>query len=857
MQNNSTIIKCLIDNPNQDTTLRQYQIDSKSDIFKTWETTKSILFQMPTGTGKTRLFASIIKDIREMSVKLKIIPQPRILVLAHRTELIEQISNTLQNKYHIICGIIKSGFLENADAIVQVASVQSLSRRLERWSDCAFQYIIIDEAHHALASTYMKVCKTFPNAHMLGVTATPYRLSGESFRKLFGKLITSMPVQKFIEQGYLSDFNYYSIPINSQLQFNIDNISKFGTDGDYLERELIEICDNHKIRAKLVKSYLTYANGKRGIVYTINKQHNRNVANQYREQGLRVADIDSDTPAEERQRIVREFKIGNIDIICNVNIFSEGFDCPDLEFVQLARPTQSLSLYLQQVGRALRIAEHKSRAIILDNVGIYNKFGLPNKPINWFQYFNFSECNALKISAKHFAKGQRMLPRKIEENDENMVLIEGKQYSEEITDVEKYNILGIISSMEQYPIGMDIDSSFKLMMEHFYPNSTTYEFLVLLGPTCYNSLDSYVADMEEMYGIDEDGEVVNENSDNGRALFYTYRYEYNNRYGVCRLKRPFSNLTQIKNIIASISNPKFTDYFDVIIDPIYDSLEVPNNCQNIIFCIDCKYGIMNAYKNTEIAPCIYDEIDEIPQLGYIVAKNGKYGVIMHNGVFKIPLIYDDIIPVDLNKKLFICLKNGKFISLIDSTEIYKMTDIIGQLTEKYFVSKFNISDYRGLIYSITNKEGEILFPTFADYIFINDNSEICFQYKSRCIYTDMNLNYIKTEKQETLQKHLLPDFYFKPKVKNSLHIESCPMKPKENSPLGKANIQSSQIRNHTFKTTEEKTVARSKRHIKRMANLLEKQIDIEKQANTETNIKKGQTDNASTKKKRPRIIRIK
>ena len=121
----------------------------------------------------------------------------------------------------------------------------------------------------------------------------------------------------------------------------------------------------------------------------------------------------------------------------------------------------------------------------------------------------------------------------------------------------------------------------------------------------------------------------------------------------------------------------------------------------------------------------------------------------------------------------------------------------------------------------------------------------------------MNLNYIKTEKQETLQKHLLPDFYFKPKVKNSLHIESCPMKPKENSPLGKANIQSSQIRNHTFKTTEEKTVARSKRHIKRMANLLEKQIDIEKQANTETNIKKGQTDNASTKKKRPRIIRIK
>lgn len=865
MQNNSNIINSLVDIASEDLSLRQYQITSKSDIYKTWAITKSILFQMPTGTGKTRLFASIIKDIRNISVINRVIPQPRILVLAHRTELIEQISNTLQNKYHIICGIIKSGFLENADAVVQVASVQSLSRRLNRWSNCSFQYIIIDEAHHALASTYIKVCKTYPNAYILGVTATPYRLSGEGFRKVFGKLITSMPVQKFIEQGYLSAFSYYSIPTYSQLQYDINNIAKFGADGDYLERELIDICDNAKIRAKLVKSYLTHAKGKKGIVYTINKNHNKNVAEQYREQGLRVADIDSDTPADERRRIVAEFKIGKIDIICNVNIFSEGFDCPDLEFVQLARPTQSLSLYLQQVGRALRIAEHKSRAIILDNVGIYNKFGLPNKPIDWLRYFNFSDNNIHKIDAKSLHGAKNIIPHKIDESDENMVLIEEAICPEINIDNEKYDILSVISSMEQYPIGMDIDISFKLMMEHFDIKSSGYDYQLLLGgPTCYNSLEEYVIDMEDLYGIDENGEVIDENSDNGRCLFCTYRYEYNNKFGVCRLKRPFCGLNEVKTIIASDSNPKFSNYFDLIIDPIYDTLETPNSCQHIVFCINGTYGIMNAYKNTEVASCIYDEVDEFTHLGYIVAKNGKYGVIMYNGNIAIPLKYDDIIPVDLEKRLFICLKNGKFLSLINFKEIDRMTECIGQLSEEYYISRFNIDDYNGLICAITNKNGEILFPTFADYIFKTDDNEICFQYKSRCSYTDMSLNYIRTEKKQHPQKHLIPDFYFPKKVKNKQTAVKIQDETKENKQHGNIVILEPTNRESILCSNNKKTNIRSKRHTKRISNLLEKldaklgkQDDSNNYKNIDPNSNEKQLNNTSTKKKRPRIIRVK
>lgn len=752
---------------NDDSLLRPYQTNSKLDIYQAWKSSKSVLFQMPTGTGKTRLFVSIIKDIRKISVAKKIIPQPRILVLAHRTELIEQISDTLQSKYHITCGIIKSGIKENNDAIVQVASVQSLSRRLARWQDIPFQYIVIDEAHHALAATYKKICKTFPNAYILGVTATPYRLSGEGFRKMFGKLVTSMPVQSFIEQGYLSAFKYYSIPLNSKLQYDINNISEYGADGDYLERALCEICNTGHIRAKLVKAYHTYAKGKKGIVYTINKQHNKSVAEQYRAEGLRVADIDSDTPSEERKRIVNDFKNSKIDIICNVNIFSEGFDCPDLEFVQLARPTQSLSLYLQQVGRALRTSPNKSRAIILDNVGIYNKFGLPNQLIDWQRYFNLSENSLTRIISKAITNSATNT-RKIKESDEDMILIKETSQNTEDSVNERYSLLGTISTMEQYPIGFNI-------------NITKREFMLYFSRSYYESLDEYICDMESEYAFDDDGNI-DECSHNGRALFYTYKYEYNGKYGVCRIKDSFSSLYAIRNHISLNTASKFTDYFDIVLEPIYDKLAVPNSCQFIVYCIEGKYGVIDSNSNRDLISCIYDEIEEFPYIGYIVSKKGKYGIIGYNGEFSIPMKYDDIFLVDPLKKWYICLKNGKLISLINSKEIHRMTECVGNISENYYISKFNINDCNSLIYAITNKDGEILYPTFADYIFFTENKdEICFQYKSRCIFTDPDLNSIRVENGIYHKKHLIPDFYFPKRLKKKQQVHEKQKQPKTNN----------------------------------------------------------------------------
>ena len=326
------MISKLIKISDNDKSLRPYQINSKKEIYEAWRSTQSILFQMPTGTGKTRLFTSIMKDIELTNNQITANSKIRILVLAHRAELISQIADTLQ-KYHLKFGIIKSGILENSDATIQIASIQSLSRRLSRWKNTPFNFIIIDEAHHALANTYKTICSSFPNAKVLGVTATPYRLNGESFRILFGKLITSLPVQEFINLGYLSNFQYYSIKPTTEFQYELDNIRHYGINGDYAENELMNICDKKTIRAQLIKSYKQYAEGKKGIVYTINKTHNKHIAQQYENIGINVATIDSDTPTKERVRIVNDFKCGKIQIICNVNIFSEGFDCPDIEFI--------------------------------------------------------------------------------------------------------------------------------------------------------------------------------------------------------------------------------------------------------------------------------------------------------------------------------------------------------------------------------------------------------------------------------------------------------------------------------------------------------------------------------------------
>ena len=364
--------------------LRPYQMELKHDVYNQWDRINDVMLQMPTGTGKTIVFVSVVRDILNWCTLNH--PESKILIVAHRKELIEQASNKLGKISH---GVIQSGKPMHLSRPVQVASIQTfMSRRnYDTMRRERFDFIIIDEAHHSMAPGYQKLWTMYPNSKKLGVTATPWRMNHSGFTALFSNIVLSKNIEWFVKNGYLSNYDYISIRKNSDMQHQINNISRYGVDGDYLDSELSELFDKDKIRAGLYKSYKKYAAGKKGIVYAIDRQHAANIRDLYAVNGVRVCMIDGTTPASERNELISLFRQGAIEVIVNVNIFSEGFDCPDIEFIQLARPTKSLSLYLQQVGRALRISANKTSSIILDNVGLYNRFGTPMANRHWKHHF--------------------------------------------------------------------------------------------------------------------------------------------------------------------------------------------------------------------------------------------------------------------------------------------------------------------------------------------------------------------------------------------------------------------------------------------------------------------------------------
>ena len=408
--------------------LRDYQREMLGRINEAWKSCRSVMVQMPTGTGKTVLMTEAIR-----SEKRKVKGEKcRILVVAHRRELIEQIQDQIKRTEEQDFEIIRTegqkvldrrteGQIDldrrtegqkNKDRraeeqVVYVESIQKLARAKEGDPLFAmnFSLIIVDEAHHAVAKTYRTLWEMWPEAKFLGLTATPCRLSGEGFGDLFDVLLQSEDIQWFIDKGWLSDFEYVSARPDSLMMHQIGGLQKRGADGDYQTKEMATVMDVPESIAHLYDSYEAFAQGKKGIVYAINQEHARHIAAYYQSKGVNCAVIDSTTPAVERAKIVEAYKTslwgqaprqsatwglapevsrkGQVDVIVNVDIFSEGFDCPEVEFIQLARPTLSLNKYLQQVGRGMRVSEGKECVLILDNVGLYQMFGLPTDARDW------------------------------------------------------------------------------------------------------------------------------------------------------------------------------------------------------------------------------------------------------------------------------------------------------------------------------------------------------------------------------------------------------------------------------------------------------------------------------------------
>ena len=448
--------------------LFDYQEDMKSRIEKALCLHRSVMAQMPTGTGKTYLLTAVIGSFVRANSKAK------VWIVAHRRELVSQIDETVR-KFHSYSSATSSLL-----SSVKAMSIQWLMRHYDEIEEEP-GLIVIDEAHRALAKTYKEMWERFPKAKFLGLTATPCRLNGKGFIDLFDVMVQSWDVPEFISKGRLATYDFVSIKSDGVTQRLIDSLQKRGADGDYQNKEMDMLLNKKPSIERLYRSLEEFGKDRKGIVYAINISHANAIAEFYREHGIAAVAIDSKTPSSLRKELIERFKASSntsqyfskthpssltlkggstafpkplspqgtgdvtalrcseplrskvggpskvspdcagwdrlgatclrpadgaadrladgatpIQVLVNVDIFSEGFDCPDVEFVQLARPTLSLAKYLQMVGRGLRVAKGKKNCVIIDNVGLYRVFGLPSQVWNWNAMFE----GKLKVGKK-------------------------------------------------------------------------------------------------------------------------------------------------------------------------------------------------------------------------------------------------------------------------------------------------------------------------------------------------------------------------------------------------------------------------------------------------------------------------
>lgn len=325
---------------------------------------------LPTGGGKTVTFAYMVRGAVNKG--------NRVLILAHRVELIKQAAATLR-QFGIHPGFISPKFTPDFTSPVQCAMVQTMINRLHLYEH--FDFIITDECHHVASRTYLDIINYYSGAFQLGVTATPERLDGKGLGKDHGGVYDSIVVGpstgELIERDKLSDYRIFEPPAGGVQMFGVKKQM-----GDFNKKQSAEKVDLPTITGCAIDHYEMKMRAKPGVAFCINKQHALNVAADFRSRGWVSYAVSGDTPADEREDILEG--IGNgIDVVTSCDVISEGTDIPAIAGAMLLRPTQSLVLYLQQVGRTLRKYPGKGRAVILDHVGNWERHGLPCWDREW------------------------------------------------------------------------------------------------------------------------------------------------------------------------------------------------------------------------------------------------------------------------------------------------------------------------------------------------------------------------------------------------------------------------------------------------------------------------------------------
>lgn len=350
--------------------LRDYQQEGVNALRQRFRAgDRNVLYQLPTGGGKTVVFSYITEGASRRG--------NRVLILVHRQELIRQTSASLDD-IGVPHGIIAPGFTPSWDNI-QVASVQTLVRRLHKIHPP--NLIISDECHHAGAASWGKIFNHFSAANILGVTATPVRLDGKGLGRdsggVFDSMVNGPAVSTLIDRGFLATPKIYAPPVGADLS----NLRK--KYGEFVGAETAAALDKPVITGCAVGHYKKLAHGVPAIAFCASVAHAEHVAEQFRAAGYQAASIDGTMHDNDRKRRIRDLGNGGLHVLTSCDIISEGTDIPIVGAAILLRPTASLGLYLQQVGRALRMYEGKTQAIILDHVGNVMRHGLPDEDREW------------------------------------------------------------------------------------------------------------------------------------------------------------------------------------------------------------------------------------------------------------------------------------------------------------------------------------------------------------------------------------------------------------------------------------------------------------------------------------------
>lgn len=346
-------------------TLRPYQEDVINDTRDALRTHHSVLMQGPTGMGKTAITVFMMGRAAAQG--------KRAYFLVHQNELLSQTSKALWRQ-QLEHGMIASGKARSTQ-FAQVASVQTLVRRMDQYKEP--DLIIIDEAHRSAAKTYQTIIERWPNARVIGLTATPQRTDGKPLDVMFDTLVIGPSIRSLMDAGYLCDYDIFAPPIG------IDTSSVKKRMGDFDSHDLEIAVDKPSITGDAIQHYLKHANGKRCVVMCVTIKHAKHVADQYNAAGIPAAVIEGAMTNVEREKIISDFEAGRLLVVTNVQLLVEGVDLPAIEVVQWLRPTQSLVVYMQGNGRGLRPAPGKTSLIIFDHVGNCLRHGLPDDDREW------------------------------------------------------------------------------------------------------------------------------------------------------------------------------------------------------------------------------------------------------------------------------------------------------------------------------------------------------------------------------------------------------------------------------------------------------------------------------------------